>query len=72
MTNGKAPRPTSAHRYLPHLRDPIDAFTLAERAGSTYSGASSALRGMHRKGLVRKITQRKNGEFVAHHWQATK
>ncbi len=50
-----------AHKFLPHLVEPIDAFTLAERSGSTFTGTESALRAMHKRGLVRKIVRRQGG-----------
>lgn len=70
MTRIRTPKPTAADKFLPHLAEPIDAYTLAERTNSTYSGVESALRAMHRRGLVRKIVRREKGEFVAHHWVA--
>jgi hypothetical protein len=70
MTTRK-PRETIAPKLLPHLAEPIDAYTLAERIGSTFTGCESALRAMQRRGLVRKIVRREKGEFVAHHWVAT-
>ena len=66
----RPPRETIAPKLLPHLADPIDAYTLAERVGTTFTGCESALRAMHRRGLVRKIVRREKGEFVAHHWVA--
>ena len=67
MTDRK-PRETIAPKLLPHLGEPIDAYTLAERIGTTFTGCESALRAMQRRGLVRKIVRRAKGEFVAHHW----
>lgn len=61
---------TLADKLLPHLAEPIDAYTLAERVGSTFTGCESALKAMHRRGLVRKIVRREKGEFVAHQWVA--
>ncbi len=66
----RPPRPTMADKFLPHLAEPIDAYALADKAGSTFTGTESALRAMQRRGLVRKIIRRKGGEFLAHHWQA--
>jgi len=69
MTNRTGPpRETIAPKLLPHLAKPIDAYTLAERVGTTFTGCESALRAMHKRGLVRKIVRREMGEFVAHHW----
>lgn len=64
----RPPRETIAPKLLPHLAEPIDAYTLAERAGTTFTGCESALKAMLRRGLVRKIVRREKGEFVAHHW----
>ena len=66
----RKPWPTQEAKFLPHLAEPIDAYTLAERVGTTFTGCESALRAMHRRGLVRKIVRREKGEFVAHHWVA--
>lgn len=62
------PRETIAPKLLPHLGEPIDAYTLADRAGTTFTGCESALKAMQRRGLVRKIVRRKGGKFLAHHW----
>lgn len=66
----RKPRDTAAPKLLPHLAEPIDAYTLADRVGSTFTGCESALKAMHRRGLVRKIVRREKGEFVAHQWVA--
>lgn len=63
-------RETIAPKLLPHLFQPIDAYTLAERVGTTFTGCEPALRAMHRRGMVRKIVRRKGGEFIAHLWVA--
>ncbi|TPG08309.1 hypothetical protein EAH88_11795 [Rhodanobacter glycinis] len=68
MTRIRKPYPTQHDKFLPHLAEPIDAYTLAERVGTTFTGCESALRAMHRRGLVRKIVRREKGEFVAHKW----
>jgi predicted transcriptional regulator len=69
MNSRPAPDTMSA-KLLPHLAEPIDAYALAERIGTTFTGCESALKAMHRRGLVRKIVRRKGGEFLAHHWVA--
>lgn len=66
----RKPYPTQHDKFLPHLAEPIDAYTLAERVGTTFTGCESALKAMHRRGLVRKIVRRERGEFLPHHWQA--
>lgn len=68
MTTHKPYQSEVAHKFLPHLGEPIDAYTLAQRAGSTFTGTESALRAMHRRGMVRKIVRRQKGEFLAHLW----
>lgn len=68
MTTHKPYQSEVAHKFMEHLGEPIDAYTLAQRAGSTFTGTESALRAMQRKGLVRKIVRRKGGEFLAHFW----
>ncbi len=64
----RQPRETIAPKLLPHLAEPIDAYTLAERVGTTFTGCESALKAMLRRGLVRKIVRRKGREFLPHHW----
>ena len=71
MTRIRKPAPNASEKLLPHLAEPIDAYTLADRVGTTFTGCESALKAMHRRGLVRKIVRREKGEFVAHHWVAT-
>ena len=71
MTSRARTRPireTLAPRLLPHLADPIEAKTLAQIIDSHYTAIESALKAMHRRGLVRKIVRRKDGEFLPHHW----
>lgn len=70
MADRHPPRETIAPKLLPYLAEPIDAYTLADRVGTTFTGCESALRAMHRRGLVRKIVRRKDGQFLAHHWVA--
>lgn len=67
MTSRK-PYPTQEAKLLPHLAEPIDAYTLADRVGTTFTGCESALKAMLRRGLVRKIVRREKGGFLAHHW----
>lgn len=57
-----------APRLLPHLVEPIDAYTLADRVRATYTGTEQSLKAMHRRGIVRKIERRKGGRFVSHLW----
>lgn len=66
----RPPRETIAPKLLPHLAEPIDAYTLADRVGTTFTGCESALRALHKRGLVWKIVRRKGGEFLAHLWVA--
>lgn len=63
-------RETLAPRLLPHLAEPIDACALAQAIDTPYTAIESALKAMHRKGLVRKIVRRKSGQFIAHLWVA--
>jgi hypothetical protein len=66
----RPPRETIAPKLMPHLAEPIEAVALAARVDTTLQACESALKAMHRKGMVRKIVRRESGQFIAHLWVA--